>query len=207
MVYRNKILTFISIIGLTLATGCFGGSGDSSDGSNSLFNTSTGQEINLSGSYTTSDLSSATKAVIGNFTSITLTQSGNTMEGVDNLGNVYKGGISMTNNEDASGSTFTIAATSSSGVVINITAAYDPEEIDFVPASSTTDKERYWNAAGTEQYEDTTVTTITAKTTSYKTWSGQMILSSGSPSTLTLRGDIVITGGAITTTVSTVKIS
>lgn len=204
MGYKNRILTLLTLVGLTLSTGCFGG--DSSDGSNSLFNTSTGAEINLSGSYTTSDLSSSVKAIIGDFTSLTITQSGSVVEGTDNLGNVYSGHISMTENDDASGSTLSISATAPNGIVINIAAAYDPEEIDYVPGTSDVNEEFYWNTGGTEQFKRTTTTTVDAKTTSYKTWSGQMILSNGGSSSLSLRGDIVITGGDIDTVVATEKI-
>lgn len=205
MFYKNKFLLFAAILGLTLSTGCFGGSSD--DGANSLYNNS-GEEIDLSGSYTTTDLSANVKAIIGEFASITLRQSGNTLEGTDNLGNAYSGTISLTDNDDASGSNFTIRTTLANGITVTITAAYDPEEIDYVPGSVVVTKgPLYTNPAGTTYYQDVTTTTTDAKTTSYKTWSGQMLLSEGGSSALTLRGDIVVTGGSVSTDIETVDLS
>lgn len=206
MFYKNKLLLAATILGLTFSTGCFGGS--SGDGADSLHAQNNSSTIDLSGSYTTTDLSNDTKAVIGNFSAITLRQSGTTLEGTDNLGNAYSGTISLTNNENASGSNFTIHSNTASGITITLTATYDPEEIDYVPGSVTVTKgPLYTNPAGTTFYQDVTTTTIDAKTTSYKTWIGQMVLSNGPSSTLTIRGDIVVTGGSVSTDIETVDLS
>lgn len=213
MLKTNHIWWILLLVSFSLGLGC-SGSG-SSDGSGSLFSSGDAEnQIDFSGTYSASNVWAGINSVIGTITNVTLSHYSNTVEGVDNLGNRYKGTLIQSNNKDSSGnltgsgSTINMEASGTgigAGTTITIIAAYDPEEINYVPGSSYTDSEYIRQSTSPTTWENflkTTVITTTAQTTSYKTFIGEIVLSTGQSSNIILRGDVIVIGGDKTSKVT-----
>jgi len=204
----KKLLSLVSIMALFVLAGCTGGGETGGDSSGVLF--ATEGQLDFSGTYATTLPSEIRSALGGHLNSFTLSQYGSIVEAIDNLGNRYRGTISGGIDVSGNGAIETneaagileMEAVNASGIRISIVAASDSEVTEFVPGTSSTSQALV--VVLNANYFQTETTTTQDKTTVYKQFSGQIVLSTGQSGTITMKGDIVVTGGGQTSSVALV---